>query len=87
MRLHKVVNRIVRGTVYYRWVLNVPPKEIRALGWVDGQQLEAFSRGGTLTLQPARYPVARRAQRATGALREEALTKSPPRFTARGSER
>lgn len=87
MRLHKVVNRVVRGTVYYRWVLTVPPREIRNLGWVDGQQLDAFSRGGTLTLQPARYPVARRPPRATDALRDEVMTKSPPRFATRTADK
>ena len=54
MKLRKVINRVHRGTTYYRWVLNIPPKEIRALGWVDGQKLEAVPQGFTLSLRPAR---------------------------------
>ncbi|HEV8050203.1 MAG TPA: hypothetical protein VGP88_06375 [Thermoplasmata archaeon] len=53
MRLHKVVNRKYQGTVYYRWVLSVPPKSVRELGWVDGQELEVTVRGSVLSISPA----------------------------------
>jgi antitoxin component of MazEF toxin-antitoxin module len=52
MRLRKVVNRVYHGTVYYRWIVSVPPRDVRALGWVDGQELETHVRGGTLVLLP-----------------------------------
>jgi hypothetical protein len=80
LRLHKVINRVVRGTVYYRWVLTLPPKEVRNLGWVDGQQLESFARGSTLTLQPSRYPVPRRPRGSADTLREEVVAKTRHRF-------
>jgi hypothetical protein len=51
VRLHKVVNRVYEGTVYYRWVLSVPPKKVRELGWVDGQELEADVAGSRLWVQ------------------------------------
>ncbi|MCI4350782.1 MAG: hypothetical protein L3K15_04645 [Thermoplasmata archaeon] len=80
MRLHKVINRVVRGTVYYRWVLTIPPREVRSLGWVAGQQLESFARGSILTLQPTRYPVARRPRGSRDTLREEVVARTRHRF-------
>ncbi len=53
MRLRKVVNRVYEGTVYYRWVLSVPPRQVRELGWVDGQELETIPHGSSLWIQPA----------------------------------
>lgn len=53
MRLHKVINRVYEGTVYYRWVLSVPPKAVRELGWVDGQELETLVSGSRLWIQPS----------------------------------
>jgi hypothetical protein len=53
VRLHKVVNRVHQGTTYYRWVLSVPPRSVRDLGWVDGQELSVLVRGSILWIQPA----------------------------------
>lgn len=52
MRLRKVVNRVHRGRVYYRFLVSVPPKDVRLLGWVDGQPLETVVRGETLWISP-----------------------------------
>ena len=56
MRIHKVVNRVVDGKVYYRWILSVSPKDVRELGWTDGQELETAVRGSSLWVQPAIRP-------------------------------
>jgi len=56
MRLHKVINRVFEGTVYYRWVLSIPPKDVKDLGWVDGQELETAVNGTTLSIQPSARP-------------------------------
>jgi antitoxin component of MazEF toxin-antitoxin module len=53
MRLHKVVNRIYQGTTYYRWLISIPPKRVRELGWTSGQELEVVVRGSTLWVQPS----------------------------------
>jgi hypothetical protein len=53
MRLHKVVNRVHKGTAYYRWMVFVPPSTIRELGWADGQEINATVRGSSLWLHPA----------------------------------
>jgi hypothetical protein len=53
MRARKVVNRVFRGTTYYRWIVSVPPKEIQQLGWVDGQPLQCYVRGSTLVIEPS----------------------------------
>jgi hypothetical protein len=52
VRLHKVINRVHEGTTYYRWVLSVPPRSVRDLGWVDGQELAVQVRGSILWIQP-----------------------------------
>jgi antitoxin component of MazEF toxin-antitoxin module len=56
MRLHKVINRELEGTVYYRWVLSIPPKEVKELGWVDGQELETAVSGTSLSIRPSVRP-------------------------------
>jgi antitoxin component of MazEF toxin-antitoxin module len=53
MRLHKVINREVEETVYYRWVLSIPPKDVKDLGWVDGQELETVVNGTSLSIRPS----------------------------------
>jgi antitoxin component of MazEF toxin-antitoxin module len=53
MRLHKVVNRVYQGTTYYRWLIAIPPKHIRELGWAEGQPLEVAVRGSSLWIQPS----------------------------------
>lgn len=52
MRLHKAVNRVHEGTTYYRWIVSIPPRAIRELGWTDGQLLEATIRGNVLWIGP-----------------------------------
>jgi hypothetical protein len=53
MRLHKVINREVEETVYYRWVLSIPPNDVKELGWVDGQELETTVEGTRLSIRPS----------------------------------
>lgn len=53
MRVHKAVNRVHEGTTYYRWIVSIPPRAIRELGWTDGQLLEATIRGNTLWIGPS----------------------------------
>jgi hypothetical protein len=78
MRLHKVINRVLEGTVYYRWVLSISPKNVRELGWVDGQELEAVVSGSRLWIQPSVRVRARlgRRQRPAGAMEEGVHRKS-----------
>jgi hypothetical protein len=52
MRLRKVVNRAHKGTTYYRWLLSIPPRDIRRLGWVHGQELRTVVRGTVLSVEP-----------------------------------
>lgn len=70
MRLHKVVNRVYAGTTYYRWVVSIPPKRVRELGWTDGQELEAVVRGGALWVQPSLKALVGRRALPAGALEE-----------------
>jgi hypothetical protein len=76
VRLHKVVNRIYEGTTYYRWVVSVPPKRVRELGWTDGQELEAVVRGSALWVQPLVKPPLPRRDRPAGVLEEEVRRKT-----------
>jgi hypothetical protein len=76
MRLHKVINRVLEGTVYYRWVLSIPPKSIRELGWVDGQELEAVVSGSRLWVQPSVRARLGRRPRPAGAMEEGVHRKS-----------
>jgi hypothetical protein len=76
MRLHKVINRVYEGTTYYRWVVSLPPKRVRELGWINGQELEAVVRGSALWIQPSLRPLPGRRERRASALEEEVRRKT-----------
>jgi antitoxin component of MazEF toxin-antitoxin module len=76
MRIHKAVNRVYRGKVYYRWLVSIPPRNLRELGWTDGLELEATVRGSSLWIQPALRPRAARPERAAASLQEAVQRKT-----------
>jgi uncharacterized protein YeaO (DUF488 family) len=41
MKLQKRFIREVRGKEYVKWIINIPPKDVEALGWQDDQELSA----------------------------------------------
>ncbi len=41
MRLQKNVSRKIGKTEYAKWVINIPPRIIEALGWKEGDELES----------------------------------------------
>jgi antitoxin component of MazEF toxin-antitoxin module len=76
MRLHKVVNRVYQGTTYYRWLISIPPKRVRELGWTSGQELEVVVRGSSLWVQPSLRPRPAKRERSMGAIEEMAQRKT-----------
>jgi antitoxin component of MazEF toxin-antitoxin module len=76
MRLHKVVNRVYQGTTYYRWVVSLPPKRVRELGWTNGQELEVVVHGASLWVQPSTHAVPGRRERGSTLLEEEVRRKT-----------
>ncbi len=40
MKLQKQLSRKVGDKEYAKWVVAIPPKQIEALGWNEGQSLE-----------------------------------------------
>ena len=79
MRLHKSVNRVHQGTTYYRWLLAIPPKAVRDLGWTDGQRLEVNVRGNVLWISPSMAPAPMRRTRSTRSEEEELQRRTPSR--------
>jgi antitoxin component of MazEF toxin-antitoxin module len=41
MKLQKQLSRRVGNKEYPKWVIAIPPKQIDALGWKEGQSLES----------------------------------------------
>jgi hypothetical protein len=80
VRLRKVVNRVYEGKTYYRWLLSVSPKDVRDLGWVDGQALEATVRDSTLSIAPALRTRRGGRSRPGGELEESIQLKSAGRW-------
>lgn len=78
MRVRKTVNRVHKGTTYYRWVVSIPPKDIRELGWVDGQELRAVVQGATLSIEPLTGGPSPRRSKTAVTLDESVLRKSLP---------
>jgi len=40
MKLQKQLSRRVGNKEYAKWVIAIPPKQVEALGWNEGQSLE-----------------------------------------------
>lgn len=52
-RLRKQYVSTVKGKDYHKWVLNLPPEHVTALGWKHGTELEVLPRKGGLFIRPA----------------------------------
>lgn len=57
MKLLRPLNRVYRGKAYYRWILMIPPRQVRELGWQAGEELETRVSRGVLHAQRARTRV------------------------------
>lgn len=40
MKLQKQLSRRVGNKEYAKWIIAIPPKKVKALGWSEGQFLE-----------------------------------------------
>ncbi len=40
VKLQKQLSRKVEGKVYPKYVVTIPPKQIEALGWKEGEELD-----------------------------------------------
>lgn len=50
MRLQKQKTREVKGKEYFRWTIVIPPKKVRELGWIEGQDLKQRIKGKKLVI-------------------------------------
>lgn len=41
MRLQKQLSRKVGNKEYAKWIITIPPKQVQALGWNEGEFLES----------------------------------------------
>jgi len=57
VKLQKQLNRRLGGREYAKWVLVLPPRTVKALGWKEGQEFKFQIDGRTLRIRPlARGP-------------------------------
>jgi len=52
VKLQKRFNRKVAGKEYSKWMVNLPPEDIEALGWNEGIELETSVKDGRIVLKP-----------------------------------
>ena len=52
MKLQKQLSRKVNGVEYPKYVITIPPKKIKELGWNEGIELESKTNKGNLTISP-----------------------------------
>jgi bifunctional DNA-binding transcriptional regulator/antitoxin component of YhaV-PrlF toxin-antitoxin module len=52
MRLQKQLSRKAKGKSYPKYVVTIPPKDIKKLGWKEGMELEALTKEGRIILKP-----------------------------------
>jgi bifunctional DNA-binding transcriptional regulator/antitoxin component of YhaV-PrlF toxin-antitoxin module len=51
MRLQKQLSRKVGNKEYPKWVITIPPKQIKTLGWAEGEFLESEINDQELIIQ------------------------------------
>jgi len=51
MRLQKQLSRKVGNKEYPKWVITIPPKNIEALGWTEGEFLESEVNSSELVIR------------------------------------
>lgn len=51
MRLQKQLSRKVGNKEYPKWVITIPPKQIKTLGWTEGEFLESEINDKELVIQ------------------------------------
>jgi len=52
MKLQKQLSRKVGDTNYAKYVITIPPKTIKRLGWKPGQELEIIPKGKKAEIKP-----------------------------------
>jgi bifunctional DNA-binding transcriptional regulator/antitoxin component of YhaV-PrlF toxin-antitoxin module len=53
MKLQRQATRVVEGKEYVKWVITIPPKQIEAIGWKEGDELESRLGRGSLIIKKA----------------------------------
>ena len=51
MKLQKQLSRKSENTIYPKWVVVIPPKDIEKLGWKEGEELETKVKNGKLVIK------------------------------------
>jgi len=51
MRLQKQLSRKVGNKEYPKWVITIPPKQIKTLGWTEGEFLDSEINDQELVIQ------------------------------------
>lgn len=51
MKLQKQLSRKVGNKEYSKWVVTIPPMQIKALGWREGEYLESEIKNGELIVK------------------------------------
>jgi len=52
MRLLKQVSRLIGDNEYSKWIIIVPPSQVEELGWKEGEELESYVKGKSLSIIP-----------------------------------
>lgn len=52
MKLQKHLSRKIGNAVYSKWIITIPPKKVKEVGWKEGQELEAIIKNGIIVLKP-----------------------------------
>jgi bifunctional DNA-binding transcriptional regulator/antitoxin component of YhaV-PrlF toxin-antitoxin module len=52
VKLQKQLSRKVDDKEYPKYVITIPPKQIEAVGWKEGTELEAIVKNGKIVLKP-----------------------------------
>lgn len=52
MKLQRQLSRKIGNVVYSKWIITIPPKKIKEVGWKERQELEVIIKNRVLILKP-----------------------------------
>jgi len=52
MHLLRQISRLVGDNEYSKWIIIIPPSQVKELGWKEGEEFESYVRGKALMIKP-----------------------------------
>lgn len=51
MKLQKRLSRKIGKSIYFKWIITIPPNDVEKLGWTEGEKLESDTNSNELIIK------------------------------------